>query len=828
MPNSARHGRALGAALGGVLVTALAAILPAAQAPAHADATTITPILNGGEVHWAGTATRTYDGASDDGYTNSTDHASSTISWDTRMLLAGHYPDDPITPIGDGGNGLVVATDYDTVLDSATPATEHQTEACDAPDPDCQANLDYTSRDCSWKEISNGPGAFVDDNLGRQWAVQSFGIDVHGNLPQSNYTCGAAGDLYDPTMWARCDEIADDATDACGTVVDFPLDPLEGAGATITKNVNLANPTVEPDCGRSDDTSSCTQSGHSTLTVGCALCVTAISFEQANIDRGGQHAVPDFGTVDGNIVRVTATVHNQTAHAITAPVRFRDLTVDKDLALAKDGLKPAASVQFPAGADTTVAFDWDTDGFAWYPPHTADPHKIAVLTPYGGARRDLSVRPKPVLLVHGWNSDASTWDGYPDNFSHVRTDWIAQAVVGMNTDPGTGWTLDHNARVLAFAVGKMRAKYDAAHIDLVAHSMGGLISRDYLQYLAPDVADHKPAIAHLVMLGTPNMGSRCAYLAYLAGQTGDPTFELSPTFIEGTFNHQVTDRRGTKFSVLAGIAKVGWLNQFESRVLCDLQTPNDLVVWRTSAFWTIADHAEQSGLVHLDMTSDTTAFRTFVAPHLEVTPGGSGTAARLQNRRVAAPVAPASDPVPDVALARTVTIAGRQTVRIALPVSSGTAVGALLVGPAGVTARLLDPHGKQTAIVSTGGGFRAIAAKVTRHGRWTVELRNAGTNTATVGIAARVAGDRFKLTPSVKQKAHHVLALTVKVGGAGKHVKVTARVRAPSRTARAKSIRLRAHGSRWTGTTKALPAGTLITVKVKGSQGTRTALVAVP
>ena len=54
-------------------------------------------------------------------------------------------------------------------------------------------------------------------------------------------------------------------------------------------------------------------------------------------------------------------------------------------------------------------------------------------------------------------------------------------------------------------------------MDLVVHSMGGLISRQYLHSIAPSDPDKRPVVDHLVMLGTPNMGSQCAYLAWGVG-----------------------------------------------------------------------------------------------------------------------------------------------------------------------------------------------------------------------------------------------------------------------------------------------------------------------
>ena len=40
--------------------------------------------------------------------------------------------------------------------------------------------------------------------------------------------------------------------------------------------------------------------------------------------------------------------------------------------------------------------------------------------------------------------------------------------------------------------------------------MGGLIARHYIHAFMPPSPDGRPQVAHLFMLGTPNMGSPCA------------------------------------------------------------------------------------------------------------------------------------------------------------------------------------------------------------------------------------------------------------------------------------------------------------------------------
>ena len=243
----------------------------------------------------------------------------------------------------------------------------------------------------------------------------------------SDYSCADQYGLYNASLFENCDDLGVFQADVCGTILTLPATPPEGEAATITEQFDHS--TADAQCGPDSDTP-CPQTGHSTLTVSCALCVTGIHYQQPDLPGRDWADVPPTGTFDGNKVRVTATVHNATDKDITAPVRFRDLTTKHDLPVADGGQQPAAQITFPAQTDTQVVLDWDTEGFAWYAPHTADPHQIAVLTPYGAARKDLPVRPKPVLLVHGYNADAMVWQADPGFFKGRRDDWPAQAVTG--------------------------------------------------------------------------------------------------------------------------------------------------------------------------------------------------------------------------------------------------------------------------------------------------------------------------------------------------------------------------------------------------------------
>ncbi len=73
---------------------------------------------------------------------------------------------------------------------------------------------------------------------------------------------------------------------------------------------------------------------------------------------------------------------------------------------------------------------------------------------------------------------------------------------------------------------------------IVAHSMGGLISRHYIhQFMPPNYQDGRPQIAHLVMLGTPNMGSPCAdvmnFAFEMTGKNVEAVRQLRQDVVDG-------------------------------------------------------------------------------------------------------------------------------------------------------------------------------------------------------------------------------------------------------------------------------------------------------
>jgi triacylglycerol lipase len=111
--------------------------------------------------------------------------------------------------------------------------------------------------------------------------------------------------------------------------------------------------------------------------------------------------------------------------------------------------------------------------------------------------------PVPVVLVHGY-------DGTPASFDVLSQRLRAagrQVVVVQLPDRGTG-DIETSAGVVARAVDRT----DAARVDLVGYSAGGIVVRAYLG--EPGRAQHA---RHVVLLGSPNHGAQLAGLAAMLG-----------------------------------------------------------------------------------------------------------------------------------------------------------------------------------------------------------------------------------------------------------------------------------------------------------------------
>ena len=103
-----------------------------------------------------------------------------------------------------------------------------------------------------------------------------------------------------------------------------------------------------------------------------------------------------------------------------------------------------------------------------------------------------------VVLIHGLDCNRSNW--FP----------MAELLAGEGyqvayfTYPSDG-PLEDSAALLAQNMLALRETFPDVNVDILAHSMGGLVARRYVES-----DDYAGGVKHLVLLGTPNLGSRWA------------------------------------------------------------------------------------------------------------------------------------------------------------------------------------------------------------------------------------------------------------------------------------------------------------------------------
>jgi len=129
-------------------------------------------------------------------------------------------------------------------------------------------------------------------------------------------------------------------------------------------------------------------------------------------------------------------------------------------------------------------------------------------------KESIQVYKPPVVLVHGFTGDKTTWQELDTvlqarGFDTVREEYYY--------NDATGQSIPAQAHGLSRHIKDKIAEYHSLNIkinkvDVVAHSMGGLISRYYISKLDNLYQDD---IRKLIMVGTPNHGSN--YLEKIAG-----------------------------------------------------------------------------------------------------------------------------------------------------------------------------------------------------------------------------------------------------------------------------------------------------------------------
>jgi pimeloyl-ACP methyl ester carboxylesterase len=345
------------------------------------------------------------------------------------------------------------------------------------------------------------------------------------------------------------------------------------------------------------------------------------------LDAAGQ---PQASIVDGNLVRVRVDLEEPAARAEV--ITFRLAGSDSEL----------GSCQVPARRSTCTSETVSSLG--WYWEASGEPGGGWVIEAYEGSERagqsvPLEVKPRPVVMVHGFSSSWEAWQTYlgPDGFlaglgiqGFAVGDGQVEGVLntGSITAPeGRTNTIAENAAITGEYIARVKAQTGAEMVDLLAHSMGGLISRYYIGRVMQE-----RDVAQLIMLGSPMAGTECAYLPSALGYYLPAVLEIRPTYVTGIFNRQVTERHGVPFHAVAGVPITQAVKSPCTPV------PSDIVISRESIS-AIPLTVTETTFLHTDLNRSPEVFQDAVAPLLKAPPGGFGEVS-AQDSQPSAPLNP--------------------------------------------------------------------------------------------------------------------------------------------------------------------------------------------
>ncbi len=219
---------------------------------------------------------------------------------------------------------------------------------------------------------------------------------------------------------------------------------------------------------------------------------------------------------------------------------------------------------------------------------TANSAEVWAVTVDWAALRLEIVPQRPVAFIHGIDANA---DG-SNNMGEIRAFYEQNnpALAGHAANPTALGSIGDRAAALAPTIDGLLQASGTSRVNLVGHSMGGLVARRYAH-------DHPEKVDSLVMLGTPNGGSQlidaaCALQNSLevsawavspfgildlpCAREGQPLFENTTGYVQNVFNVSYADTPFVRYLTLAGVAEDriwldgpddGWIRVAEAEYL---------------------------------------------------------------------------------------------------------------------------------------------------------------------------------------------------------------------------------------------------------------------
>jgi len=645
------------------------------------------------------------------------------------------------------GTGRATTTAQVNFRDAETQkVTQTEITRCHAFDPDRVIKAESTDKKTT---VGTGTGE-----------AYSYSLSVNGDRFNLSFTLPEIQGTYTHDESSTYSNLCPDSTRKPSASTNSMEARIERGGASIEGNVDPKNPDVlEGSKSWSDGPKSFTHTVTWRLRrTPQPLIITDIRFEQPIYPSPNdwQEIPKDAFAVDGNQVKVIATIANLDAKERTATVNFKELKENTALSNAP------VSASIPPNGQKEVELVWDTSGYAWRQSGTdvvpEMNRQIEVSIPDDTMQKDLTIIPKPVLVVWGvWQWGASLTK-FHDYFKAVNDKWYLWA-----TQNNARTVSTDNADVVDQDIRKTQKRLNAWHVDLVGLQNGGLVGRVYVHGKMPTQFDGRPTATHLVMIGTPNLGTPCATGIYglsfkLNTLNLEAIAELSPDSMK-KFNLLVNNTNGTKFAALA---------IDRDRSTCqDDKAHGDGFVPVKSALWRVKTNAvSRANVATMDILGEVSHFRQVykwlaVPPKGDHQPDASTLAGNLSHEELIGPELASigrsrhygamfmpehtifySGLTPQIS--QVITVPSGKSTDLEIPVTGGSRFSLLLFGSADVSATLIDDKGQIVGKNLAGTPdalelFRTINVKSPfAAAKWKLRLENGSAKEAEIAIAAFV------------------------------------------------------------------------------------------
>lgn len=250
------------------------------------------------------------------------------------------------------------------------------------------------------------------------------------------------------------------------------------------------------------------------------LLITDLKFEHPRFPNweDWQEIVEQTGTVDGNPVKVKTKVLNLSSEPKFVEVFFKETYKGDKWDAAKPDLplnNNTVSIRLDAGEEREVETVWNTEGYAWYDngrPRLVQRVKAEAWENYkkqDEMTKNLKVAPKPIIFVPGIWTQAADFEIYQNLLTVTHSyGWKTYQVSdtspeGSITDEGTvtqtrtNKSVYDNAENLTQYVNNVSRSANAWHVDMLAHSTGGLLARLYVHKQKEVLPDNRPVVKHL-------------------------------------------------------------------------------------------------------------------------------------------------------------------------------------------------------------------------------------------------------------------------------------------------------------------------------------------